>query len=40
MRLGAQEDRGCGSGDEDKPYGGKGDGGSGGGAQTPVSPDS
>ena len=40
MRLGAQDNRGGGSGDEDKPQGGKGDGGPGSGAYKPVAPDS
>jgi len=35
-RLSAEDDRGCGSGDEGKPQGGKGDGGTGSGADEPA----
>jgi hypothetical protein len=38
--LGAEEDRGCGSGDKGQPQGGKREYHAGGGTQEPVAPDS
>ena len=39
-RLSVEDDRGCGSGNEDEPQGNKGESGTGAGAKEPVVPGS